>query len=518
MVGQTQQEPVTFEDVAVYLSRAEWDAIAAGQRELYRTVMLDNYKLLTSLGYPGPKPDVLYRIEHGEEPWVCTPQSPVRWDGPDSLSPGHNGDVSWLEEPPSGWWPGAGGCHALEERMQTPCCAGGQCVQWRLRCRRLLNKFKCLEDRSELPPEAASRGVEAVESGDQAQTVFLPGKEGEVEDKQGVEANVTQSRGSPLRPVMEQQNKKADAQKRLRHSCRKRFQSNAQKSRCALREVTFLRRKRKLSVEYLNETILKDHCYCVVSETQFLCCTPHPSPLREHDYCRNRQAGVLALKDHEYCHMHRICYRGRVNKIVNLTGKARAMLHRLAKRKSQIGRIIRKAKRIMWLSKPCTNKTLEFPQDSSSAGYLSEPAVPPAKAEDDPTKGMCGAFCPPAKQETVLLQGGTSEPLHAPGVSFEPTAAPPPSNAAAEVKREATHPKVYVHCETQRMQLIQSPDTKQNVGERELVNSNYISLHDAYKMVMRTVNHMLDSVCHNFELGGYSQCKDIWPIIIQIDS
>lgn len=41
---------MTFEDVAVYLSHAEWDALAAGQRELYRTVMLDNYKLLTSLG------------------------------------------------------------------------------------------------------------------------------------------------------------------------------------------------------------------------------------------------------------------------------------------------------------------------------------------------------------------------------------------------------------------------------------------------------------------------------------
>ncbi|XP_029864030.1 uncharacterized protein LOC115338980 isoform X3 [Aquila chrysaetos chrysaetos] len=517
MAGQTQQEPVTFEDVAVYLSHAEWDAIAAGQRELYRTVMLDNYKLLTSLGYPGPKPDVLYRIEHGEEPWVCTPQSPVRWDGHDSPSPGHDGDVSWPEEPPSGWWPGSGGRHALEERMQTPCC-GGRCVQWRLRSRRLLNKFKCLGDRSELPAEAASRAVEAVESGDQAQTVFWPGKEGEVEDKQGVKENVTQSRGSPLRPVMEQQNKKADPQKRLRRSHRKRFQRNAQKSRCALREVTFLRRNRKLSVEDLNETILKDHCYCVVSETQLLCCTPHPSPLREHDYCRNRQAGVLALKDHEYCHMQRICYRGRVNKIVHLTGKARAMLHRLAKRKSRIGRIIRKAKRIMWPSKPCANKRLEFPQGSSSTGCLSEPAVPPAKAEDDPTKGMCGAFCPPAKQETVPSQGGTSEPLHAPVVSFEPMAAPPPSNAAAEVKREATHPKVYVHCETQRTQLIWSPDTKQNVGGHELVNSNYISLHDAYKMVMRTVNHMLDSVCHNFELGGYSQCKDIWPIVIQIDS
>ncbi|XP_054027440.1 zinc finger protein 517-like [Dryobates pubescens] len=48
--------PVTFEDVAVYLSRAEWEAISEEQQELYRSVMLDVCELLRSLGIQAEPP------------------------------------------------------------------------------------------------------------------------------------------------------------------------------------------------------------------------------------------------------------------------------------------------------------------------------------------------------------------------------------------------------------------------------------------------------------------------------
>ncbi|XP_050798863.1 uncharacterized protein LOC127046007 [Gopherus flavomarginatus] len=68
--GATLQVPVTFEDIAIYFSREEWEMLAEWQKELYRDVMKEHYDNLNSLGHADTKPDVLSRIEQGEEPWV----------------------------------------------------------------------------------------------------------------------------------------------------------------------------------------------------------------------------------------------------------------------------------------------------------------------------------------------------------------------------------------------------------------------------------------------------------------
>uniref|UniRef100_A0A671FSF7 Zinc finger protein 658 n=1 Tax=Rhinolophus ferrumequinum TaxID=59479 RepID=A0A671FSF7_RHIFE len=63
------QGSVSFEDVTVEFTQEEWPYLGPAQRAVYRDVMLENYSHLVSVGYCITKPQVIFKLEQGEQPW-----------------------------------------------------------------------------------------------------------------------------------------------------------------------------------------------------------------------------------------------------------------------------------------------------------------------------------------------------------------------------------------------------------------------------------------------------------------
>ncbi|XP_077160285.1 uncharacterized protein LOC143820846 [Paroedura picta] len=76
---------VVFEDVALYFSPEEWLELAEWQRELYQAVMMENYLAILSLGHSSAKPEVICKIERGEDVCLGEGWTPPVWRKPPSL-------------------------------------------------------------------------------------------------------------------------------------------------------------------------------------------------------------------------------------------------------------------------------------------------------------------------------------------------------------------------------------------------------------------------------------------------
>ncbi|KAL4698888.1 hypothetical protein H8959_011545 [Pygathrix nigripes] len=68
--------PMTLKDVIVEFTKEEWKLLTSAQRTLYKDVILENYSHLVSVGYHVNKPNAVFKLKQGKEPWILEVEIP----------------------------------------------------------------------------------------------------------------------------------------------------------------------------------------------------------------------------------------------------------------------------------------------------------------------------------------------------------------------------------------------------------------------------------------------------------
>ncbi|XP_029410134.1 KRAB domain-containing protein 1 [Nannospalax galili] len=80
-VGRGEIKSVTFEDVAVYLTKQEWARLTLAQKDLYKDVMLENFSHMEFIEPSTSKPALITQLELGGEPDFSQPKEALSSGG-----------------------------------------------------------------------------------------------------------------------------------------------------------------------------------------------------------------------------------------------------------------------------------------------------------------------------------------------------------------------------------------------------------------------------------------------------